>query len=94
VPITVTTQQLDSILGEGQLSMGAATVPQILVTIARFGRVSWKYSALAYALILKNVGLPMQTFYIMAADMNLGACAIGASDIQMFTKNDRYRIPR
>jgi SagB-type dehydrogenase family enzyme len=89
VPITVTTQQLDSILGEGHLSMGAATVPQILVTIARFGRVSWKYSALAYA-----VGVLMQTFYIMAADMNLGACAIGASDIQMFTKNDRYRIPR
>jgi len=51
------------------LPMGAPGTPQILVTIAaRFGRVSWKYSALAYSLILKDVGVLMQTLYLIATD--------------------------
>jgi hypothetical protein len=37
--------------------MGAPAVPHVLITIAaRFGRISWKYSAIAYALILKDAG--------------------------------------
>jgi hypothetical protein len=35
--------------------MGAPAAPQILITIAaRFGPISWKYSSLAYALILMS----------------------------------------
>ena len=61
--------------------------PQILITIAaRFGRVSWKYSSLAYALVLKDVGVLMQTFYLTATDMALGGCAIGISNIDLFAK--------
>jgi SagB-type dehydrogenase family enzyme len=87
VPIEVMPPQLDATLADGSLSMGASRMPQILVTItARFGRVSWKYSAIAYSLVLKDVGVLMQTFYIMATDMRLGVCAIGASDIEMFAK--------
>ncbi len=37
-------------------------------------------------LILKDVGVLMQTFYLMATDMELGACAIGAADIDLFAK--------
>jgi SagB-type dehydrogenase family enzyme len=67
--------------------MGADGVPQVLFTIAaRFGRVSWKYSSLAYALILKDVGVLIQTLYLMAADMGLGACAIGSTNIDLFAK--------
>src|ERR1700732_2289272 len=67
--------------------MGAPAAPQILITIAaRFGRVSWKYSSLAYALILKEVGALMQTFYVMATDMGLGGCAIGTTNIELFAK--------
>jgi SagB-type dehydrogenase family enzyme len=67
--------------------MGAPAAPQILITIAaRFDRVSWKYSALAYALILKDVGVVMQTFYLTAADMGLGGCAIGTANIDLFAK--------
>jgi SagB-type dehydrogenase family enzyme len=67
--------------------MGAAAVPQILITIAaRFGRISWKYSSLAYALILKDVGVLFQAFYLMATDMGLGGCAIGISNIDRFSK--------
>jgi SagB-type dehydrogenase family enzyme len=60
-------------------------VPQILITIAaRFGRVSWKYSSLAYALILKDVGVLTQTFYLIATEMGLGGCAIGSTSIDLF----------
>ena len=68
-------------------AMGAAGAPQILITIAaRFGRMSWKYSATAYALILKDVGVLMQTLYLMATDMGLGGCAIGTANIELFAK--------
>jgi nitroreductase len=48
--------------------------------------VSWKYSAIAYELILKDVGVLMQTFYLMATDMELGGCAIGIVNIDLFAK--------
>ena len=48
--------------------------------------MSWKYSSLAYALILKNVGVLIQTLYLMATDMGLGGCAIGSTDIDLFAK--------
>ena len=67
--------------------MGAQAALQILITIAaRFGRTSWKYSSIAYALVLKDVGVLMQTFYLMATDIGLGGCAIGISNIDLFAK--------
>jgi SagB-type dehydrogenase family enzyme len=87
VPIDVRAPELDALLAGGQFAMGAPAVPQILITItARFGRVSWKYSSIAYALILKDVGVLMQTFYLMATDMGLGGCAIGTANIDLFAK--------
>jgi SagB-type dehydrogenase family enzyme len=87
VPIEVSAPQLQAMLDDARLAMGTEGVPQILITMAaRFGRVSWKYSTIAHALILKHVGVLTQTFYLMAADMRLGACAIGAADIDLFTK--------
>jgi SagB-type dehydrogenase family enzyme len=87
VPIAVSAWQLDAILDDAQLAMGAPSFPQILITIAaRFGRVSWKYSSVAYALILKHVGVLMQTIYLVTTDMELGACAIGLADIDLFAR--------
>ena len=87
VPIDVRAGTLDAMLKGAAAAMGANAAPQILITIAaRFGRVMWKYSSLAYALILKDVGVLMQTFYLMAADMELGACAIGSTNIDLFAK--------
>jgi SagB-type dehydrogenase family enzyme len=85
--IEATPQALDALLAGAQFAMGAAAPPQILVTIAaRFGRVSWKYSSLAYALILKDVGVLTQTLYLMATDLELGGCAIGIANIDLFAK--------
>jgi SagB-type dehydrogenase family enzyme len=78
---------LTAMLEDAQFAMGAPGVPQILITMAaRFGRVSWKYSGFAYALVLKHVGVLMQTLYLMAAEMEIGACAIGVGDIDLFAK--------
>ena len=87
VPIGVRAQELEAQLAAAEFAMGAAAAPQIVITIAaRFDRVSWKYSALAYSLILKDVGVLMQTLYLMAADMGLGGCAIGTNNIDLFAK--------
>jgi SagB-type dehydrogenase family enzyme len=67
--------------------MGAAAAPNIVITIAaRFGRISWKYSSIAYALILKDAGVLIQTLYLMTTGMGLGACAIGSVNINLFAK--------
>ena len=85
--IDVEPSRLDALLAGATQAMGASADPQVLVTIAaRFGRVSWKYSAIAYALILKDVGVLLQTLYLMAADMGLGGCAIGSTNIDLFAK--------
>ena len=77
--------ELDAQLASAQYAMAASAVPQILITIAaRFGRVSWKYSSIAFSLILKDAGVLMQTFYLMAADMGLGGCAIGIANLELF----------
>jgi SagB-type dehydrogenase family enzyme len=87
VPIAVRTHELDVLLAGAQFAMDAPAVPQILITItARFGRVALKYSSIAYALILKDVGALMQTLYLMATDMGLGGCAIGIANIELFAK--------
>jgi len=48
--------------------------------------MSWKYSSIAYALILKDVGVLIQTLYLMATDIGLGGCAIGTVNIDLFAK--------
>jgi SagB-type dehydrogenase family enzyme len=86
-PIGVATNELEALLAGAQYAMDAPAAPQILITIAaRFGRVSWKYSSIAYALILKDVGVLTQTLYLMASDMELGGCAIGIANIDLFAK--------
>ena len=70
-----------------EYAMDVAAPPQILITIAaRFNRISWKYSAIAYSLILKDVGVLIEMLYMMATDMGLGGCAIGTSNIDLFAK--------
>jgi SagB-type dehydrogenase family enzyme len=87
VPIGVPTHELEAQLTGAEYAMGASAAPQILITIAaRFGRISWKYSSIAYSLILKDAGVLMQTLYLMATDMGLGGCAIGITNIDLFAK--------
>jgi SagB-type dehydrogenase family enzyme len=87
VAIDAHEQALDAQLGAAEFAMDAPNSTQILITIAaRFSRISWKYSSIAYSLILKDVGVLLQTLYLTAADMGLGGCAIGTSNIDLFAK--------
>jgi SagB-type dehydrogenase family enzyme len=87
VRISGPTPELDAQLAASEFAMDAPAIPQILITIAaRFGRISWKYSSIAYALILKDVGVLTQTLYLMATDMGFGGCAIGSIDIDLFAR--------
>jgi SagB-type dehydrogenase family enzyme len=87
VPIGANTPELDAQLAAAEFAMDAPGVPQILITIAaRFDRTAWKYSSIAYSLVLKDVGVLIQTLYLMATDMGLGGCAIGSINIDLFAK--------
>jgi len=87
VPIGVRAPEVEAVLTGAQFAMDAPAAPQIVITIAaRFGRVSWKYSSLAYALILKDCGVLLQTFYLMVTAMGLGGCAIGSTNIDLFAR--------
>jgi oxazoline/thiazoline dehydrogenase len=63
------------------------TRPQVLIVLAvRFPRIATKYGPLAYSLVLKNVGVVMQTMYLTATAMDLAACAVGAGDSALFSE--------
>lgn len=67
----------------------AADIPyeelQIVLCIsARFDRVAWKYSSIAYALVLKHVGVMYQSMYLAATAMGLAPCALGSGDSDLF----------
>ena len=86
-PIEVRPQDLDAQLSDAEFAIGASNAPHILIVIAaRFGRVSWKYSSVAYSLILKDVGVLTQTLYLAATDLGLGGCAIGTNNIGRFAR--------
>jgi SagB-type dehydrogenase family enzyme len=85
VRIEARTQQLEAMIGAAAFAMDAPGPPQILITIAaRFDRIAWKYSGIAYSLILRDVGVLLQTLYLTATDMDLGGCAVGTSNIDLF----------
>ena len=87
MPLAVRAPEFDAMLAGAEFAMDAPAAPQILITIAaRFGRVSWKYSGIAYALMLKDAGVLTQTLYLAATDMGLGGCAIGTCNIGTFAK--------
>jgi SagB-type dehydrogenase family enzyme len=87
VPIAARAQELDAVIGAAAYAMDAPGPPQILITIAaRFNRIAWKYSAIAYSLILRDVGVLLQTLYLTATDIGLAGCAVGTSNIDLFAK--------
>ncbi|MDH6128044.1 SagB family peptide dehydrogenase [Kitasatospora sp. GP82] len=73
-----------ALLSEAQTGTGMAAPPDLLLTMtARFARVSWKYSGLAYALTLKHVGVVQQTLYLMTTGMGLAGCALGTGNTSL-----------
>jgi SagB-type dehydrogenase family enzyme len=63
-----------------------ADLQVLLILAARVPRVAWKYESIAYALILKHVGVVLQTMYLAATAMGLGPCAVGGGDSDLFAR--------
>ena len=60
---------------------------QVLFAVAaRFPRVAWKYSAIAYSVVLKNLGALYQSMYLVATAMDLAPCAVGSGDWEAFAR--------
>lgn len=76
---------VDILLDMAWFQIKKASRPPVLFTIAaRFQRFQWKYSSMAYALILKDVGCLYQTMYLVAAAMGLAPCALGGGHSDVF----------
>ena len=77
----------EKMLSDVCASIGSSDRPHVLITLAaRFQRVAWKYQSIAYALILKNVGVMYATMYLVATAMKLAPCALGVGDSDLFAK--------
>lgn len=73
---------------------GMATPEVLIVCAARFQDLAVKYEGIAYALMLKHVGVLMEAINLTATAMGLGACALGNGDADDFaaaTGLDYYR---
>lgn len=81
---------VESLLQYTTLAAPQLVYPQVLITLtARFGRVAWKYDAIAYAVTLKHVGVAYQTMYLVATAMGLAPCALGSGDSDQFARAAR-----
>jgi SagB-type dehydrogenase family enzyme len=76
---------VERLIEEAYFTMDRVSRPQVLLVLAaRFARVSWKYSSMAYATVLKDVGVMLQTMYLVATDMGLAPCALGGGNADLF----------
>jgi len=79
------TESVGALLRDARQSAVLTCEPQVLIILAsRFQRLSWKYTAIAYATTLKNVGVLYQTMYLVATAMGLAPCALGGGDADLF----------
>jgi len=79
---------VDDLLGDAAESTAipAGELQVLFVLAARVPRVAWKYESIAYALVLKHVGVMYQTMYLAATAMGLAGCAVGGGDADLFAR--------
>ncbi|WP_155368220.1 SagB family peptide dehydrogenase [Catellatospora vulcania] len=81
------TVPLVRLVNAAYLAINRVSVPQVLISLAaRFDRPTRKYGDLAYSLTLRNAGVALQSVYLCATAMGLGACAVGSGDAADFAE--------
>jgi SagB-type dehydrogenase family enzyme len=82
------TTDVVALLADASGSTGIAQekLQVLLVVAARFQRIAWKYAGVAYAVILKHVGVLYQTMYLVATAMGLAPCGVGGGDSDCFAR--------
>ena len=84
-PVAADSKALSQLMKPASATLTEGAEPQVLLVMAaRCGRIMWTYEQIAYATILKDVGVLMQTIYLAATAMGLGACAQGFGDTTAF----------
>jgi len=73
------------LIADAMRAAAFSQAPDVLITLAaRFGRMSWKYQGIAYALVLKHVGVWYQQLYLVATALGLAPRALGAGNSDRF----------
>lgn len=81
------TVSLVRMINAAYLAINRESVPPLLISLAaRFGRPTRKYGDLAYSLMLRDAGVLLQSVYLAATAMGLGACAVGSGDAADFAE--------
>lgn len=80
-PLAVRDADVDAWMQDCRMPVEQWGERQLLILLAaRFRRVTWKYRAMAYATVLKDVGVLQQTMALVATAMGLAACPLGSGD--------------
>jgi len=83
--LTDRTREVERLLEDAYSAAAQQGMPQILIILAaRFQRLMWRYNSMAYAAMLKNVGVLYQNLYLVATAMGLAPCALGGGDSDLF----------
>ncbi len=78
-PVNSDAATVDDLLSSAAERAAMDDPPQLLITLtARFRRISWKYEGMAYATVLKDVGVLFQSLYLVCTAMRLAPCALGS----------------
>jgi len=81
------TPDMELLLKSAMTSTLRNAPPQVLLVLtARFAQMAWKYETMAYAAMLKHVGVIFQTLYLVATAMRLAPCALGAGSAEIFAR--------
>lgn len=82
------TAEVEHLLADAATSADIPTerVQVLRILAARFQRLAWKYASIAYALILKHVGVVYQSMYLTATAMDLAPCALGGGNADLFAR--------
>jgi SagB-type dehydrogenase family enzyme len=88
VLIRARTVEVEGLLRDAAASAGISpgAIQVLLIVSARLPRISWKYASIAYALVLKHVGVVFHSMYLAATAMGLAPCALGAGDSDLFAR--------
>lgn len=87
VELAPTDASVQRLLDNAAHIAGTDDPPQVLLLLAaRFGRLSWKYESMAYATVLKDVGVLLQTFYLVGTAMDLAVSALGGGNSDLFAQ--------
>lgn len=85
--VAVETAPVRRLLADARAGAEMNRPPQVLIVLAaRFARLMWKYQAVSYALVLKDVGVLLHHMYLVATAMRLAPCALGTGDSAAFAE--------